>query len=280
MNFWFFCLFLIRMTIDIRSEIKHIVLRTKKLQQTYSKKHNNSKYSLDMVIDEILYFFKSGVSWRLLRSPINYKTLYWHYKGFIKNDIFKKVYSRIRTKYLKIIKKTNKVTVLIDSTIIYNKYGINKIGRNKFYKNKKVTKLSLMTDINGFPLSILFMKGNYHDVRVFHKHVRDAFVLLPNNDLKVIADKGYATKKNYSLLDSNNVEHVIPPRKNMKIYDSYKYSSTEYKKRIKIEQIFGRLKFNKRLCCRYEKLLRSYSNFVYLALLTTSINIIKVIKNN
>ena len=61
MNFWFFCLFLIRMTIDIRSEIKHIVLRTKKLQQTYSKKHNNSKYSLDMVIDEILYFLNLGL---------------------------------------------------------------------------------------------------------------------------------------------------------------------------------------------------------------------------
>ena len=59
----------------------------------------------------------------------------------------------------------------IDSTIIYNKYGINKIGRNKFYKNKNTTKISLMTDINGFPLSIFFMKGNYHDNSVFNKHI-------------------------------------------------------------------------------------------------------------
>ncbi len=32
-----------------------------------------------------------------------------------------------------------------------------------------------MTDINGFPLSALFMKGNYHDDSVFHKHIRDAY---------------------------------------------------------------------------------------------------------
>ena len=42
-----------------------------------------------------------------------------------------------------------------------------------------------MTDVNGFPLSVLFLKGNYHDNSVFDKHIRDACVLIPNNKKKL-----------------------------------------------------------------------------------------------
>ena len=106
---------------------------------------------------------------------------------------------------------------MVDSTIIYNKNGNNKIGRNKFYKNKKVTKISLMTDINGFPLSIFFMKGNYHDNSVFTKHIKDACILLPKKNKKIMADKAYSSNKNYELLNDKNIKHIIPPRKNMKM---------------------------------------------------------------
>ena len=164
--------------------------------------------------------------------------------------------------------------MFIDATVINNKFGINKIGRNKFYKNKKATKISLMTDSNGFPLSIFFMKGNHHDTCVFEKHIRDAIVIVPNKK-KIIADKGYSSNKNYNLLNSNNIEHIIPPRKNMKIRDSYKYDKEEYIKRIKVEHIFGRLKMFRRLSFRYDKLLRNFSGFVYLAFSIISINIIK-----
>jgi hypothetical protein len=42
----------------------------------------------------------------------------------------------------------------MDSTFISNKYGSNKIARNKFFKNKNCNKISLVTDINGVPLSV------------------------------------------------------------------------------------------------------------------------------
>ena len=133
------------MNLDIVTEIKNIILSTDKLKDTYIKKH--SKYSLHLIITEILYFLKSGVSWRMLRSPINYKTLYWHYSLFVKYNIFFKLFNKIKRVYLNLhLNETN--TMYIDSTIIYNKNGINKIGRNKFYKNKNTTKISLMTDKN------------------------------------------------------------------------------------------------------------------------------------
>lgn len=262
------------MNFDIKFEFKKIILNNKHLKNSYNQLHTNSKYSLDLITDELFYFFKSGVSWNLLRSPINSKTLFWHFSRFVKNNIFLKLYNKIKNIYLKkYIKNENKL--LIDSTIIYNKFGINKIGRNKFYKNKNTTKISLMTDIYGFPLSVLFMKGNYHDNSVFDKHIRDSLLLLPNKQIKIIADKAYSSKKNYSLLDSKNITHIIPPRRNMKLALNYKYNKDEYIKRIKIEHIFSRLKMYRRLNFRYEKYLRYFSGFVYLALSYISINIIK-----
>jgi len=60
----------------------------------------------------------------------------------------------------------------------------------------------------------------------------------------------------------------------MKIAKDYKYNGSEYSKRIRIEHIFGRLKIYKRINLRYDKWLRQFSNFVYLALSLISINII------
>lgn len=250
------------MDFDIGIELKKIIMASKNISETYSKKYCNSKYSLDLIINELLYFLKSGVSWRMLRSPINSKTLYWHFSRFVENNVFLRLFNKIKNYYLKKYIDNN-CSLFIDSTIVYNKYGINKVGRNKFYKNKKATKISLMTDKNGFPFSILFMKGNYHDNHVFEKHIKDALIMMPNKKLKVIADKAYSSKKNYELLEKEHIDHIIPPRKNMKIAANYKYDKNEYIQRIKIEHIFGRLKIFRRINQRYEKYLRNFSNFVY-----------------
>jgi transposase len=263
------------MEIDIKNELKNIILNTHILKNTYLKKHSNTKYSLELIINEILYMLKSGVSWRLLRSPINYKTLHWHYSQFVKYNIFGKVFNKIKTQYLNSSSKKTDM-LYIDSTIIYNKNGVNKIGRNKFYKNKKTTKISLMTDKNGFPLSIFFIKGNYHDNSIFNKHIRDAIIITPKIKKTIIADKAYSSYKNYKLLEDKNLLHIIPPRNNMKLYKTYIYDKDEYKKRIKIEHIFGRLKMFKRIEQRNDKLLRNYRGFTFLAFSCIAINILKL----
>lgn len=262
------------MNFEIKTELKNIVLNTNNLKDTYIKKHTNTKYTLDKIIDELLYFLKSGVSWKNLRSTINYKTLHWHFTKFVKYNVFLKLFNKIKNMYLKRYSHNN-TSLFIDSTSINNKYGVNKIGRNKFYKNKKITKISLMTDTYGFPLSVFFMKGNYHDNSVFEKHIKDAVILMPKNIKSVVADKAYASLNNYKLLENKNIKHIIPPRQNMKLYKTYTYDKTEYKKRIKIEHIFGRLKNFRRFNFRYDKYLRNFSAFIYLAFSMISLNILK-----
>ena len=62
------------MNFDLKKEFKKVILNTNNLKNTFIKQHTNNKYNLDLIIDELFYFLKSGVSWRMLRSPINYKT--------------------------------------------------------------------------------------------------------------------------------------------------------------------------------------------------------------
>ncbi len=253
---------------NIKTTLKQIILSTKGLQDTYNKIYPNTKYTLDQIIDDIIYILKTGVSWRNIRSSIKCKSLYWHYSRFVKHNIFLKLYNLFRKQYLSnyVHPKNTTISLLLDSSVIYNKFGVTKLGRNKFYKNKKCMKISLLTDINGCPLSIFLIKGNYHDNSTFDKHIKDINILLPKNKCKLIADKGYTCKKIYNTLDKYKIEHIIPPKRNMKLYDTYKYSKDEYKKRIKIEHIFARLKMMRRIECRYDKFMPNYKGFLYLGL--------------
>lgn len=261
--------------INIVHELEKIILSTKNLKSTYTKDHPNKKYSLKIIINEIIYFLKSGVSWNMLRSEINPKTLYWHYTNWVKYDIFHRLLKRIKTIYMKkCTTDTGIYDVLIDTSVIPNRYGINKKGKNKFYKSKNVTKLSLMADTNGIPLSILFMKGNYHDNTTFEKHIKDAIIISSKRTVRIMADKAYSSYNNYKIIENNNMMHIIPPRKNMRIHKTYKYSKNIYRRRVKIENIFGIVKNYKRINIRYDKLLRNYQGFLYLAFLITSINFI------
>ena len=263
------------MKINLINEIKKTILNTNKLKDRYTKIYPNTKYLLDEIIKELVYVLKSGISWNLLRSKINLKTLYWHYTEFIKYSVFDRTLNKMKNMYIKdIVGINNKIDVLIDATTIENKYGINKIGRNKFYRNKKITKVSLMTDSNGFPLSILFMKGNKHDNNTFNNHIEDALIILKNKKIRVIADKGYSSNKNYKLLDKNNMDHIIPPRKNMKQYKLYNYSKKDYVRRIKIENVFGIIKNYKRISIRYDKLLRNFKGFIIIGLLIFAKNVL------
>ena len=167
---------------------------------------------------------------------------------------------------------------MVDSTNIWNKFGIDKLGRNKFYKNKKSIKISLMTDINGIPLSIFFMSGNRHDNTTFKNHIDDVINKFPIGNYNVMADKAYSCLKNYNYLDIHKFTHIIPPRKNMKICATYKYDKCVYKKRIKIEHIFSRLKMFRRITLRYDKYIKNFSGFVYLAFSIIGSRIIKKIE--
>ena len=240
--------------------LKNIISKNKILNKAYNYNHPNKKYSLDLIIDEIIYVLKTGISWRNLRSSINWNTLFHHYRRFVKYNIFKKLFNHMRKKYT--VKNKSQIHI-IDSSFIQNKYGRNYVARNKFFKNKKCTKISLITDINGIPLSLLFNKGTVHDLSFIEKHINDCYYSKKTNDnTYLLADKAYESKKHRKLLQEHKYQLIVPKKKNAKV--KYYFDPIMYKKRILIEIAFGRLKAFRRIMIRYDAYLSSYKGFVQL----------------
>ena len=81
----------------------------------------------------------------------HYKTIENKYRKWCKDDIFEIAFQTIIND--RMIKKSAKL--IIDSTFINNKYGVEDIGLNTDNKKKKATKISIITDKQKFIYSVL-----------------------------------------------------------------------------------------------------------------------------
>lgn len=246
-------------------QLKTVIMNNLIIGEYYKKKSPNTKYSLDQIIENIIYVLKTGISWRNLNiNPnIKWQTIYFHFNRFIKNNIFKTFFFNLRNKY---IKTQNSAIKLIDSSFILNKYGRNKISRNKFFKNKNCNKISVLTDVYGIPLSVIVNKGTIHDSKFFDYHYNDIkFMFKHKNKYPhyLLADKAYESNKIRNILIDNNYRLMVAPKKNIRVIH-YFYKNI-YKKRIFVEHTFQKLKAFKRIQIRYDFNINTYHSFVYLA---------------
>ena len=105
------------------------------------------------------------VKWSSLKKSINYKNnSKYHYKTIA--DIHKywsekKVYEQAYKEYVQknnIISDNKCIELLIDSTLIINKSGIESIGFGTNCKKKKFTKLSAISNLNTKNIAIIVDK--------------------------------------------------------------------------------------------------------------------------
>ena len=80
----------------------------------------------------------------------------------------------------------------------------------------------------------------------------------------VVEDMGYDSDAHRDFLRSNNNVPVIPGRKNRKV--KIVYDKAIYKLRRHIEILFGKLKENRRLAVRYDKLDATFLAFIAIAI--------------
>lgn len=297
----------------IKNKINLVKFLTKYIRDKYPNKYNfstpNQKHSLESIIDSILFILQTGMSFNQYGKLgiINKKTLYNHLNFFKKKEIFKFAYIELLNQYFKKNKCRKLKFQLIDSSFIPNQYGIENIGRNKYYKNKQGYKLSLITDVYGIPFSILIENGSKNDAKMIDNHFNNLLIETNTNRYKdhnrykqyFLADKMYDTKefrkkitdKGYSCIIDYNKRNT----KNInKIKKLTKVQKQKYKKRLKIENCFSWCfplenfakakrakpawrshiliddklsKKNKRIKEINEKKMDAYISFVYLALI-------------
>lgn len=105
----------------------------------------------------------------------------------------------------------------------------------------------------------LLTGGNVHDVTVATLLFEDVV------GCYVVEDAGYDSNSHRCELRANNNIPVIPGRKNRKV--PIVYDKKIYALRKRIEIFFGKIKENKRLGMRYEKLDETFLGFIALATL-------------
>lgn len=119
------------------------------------------------------------------------------------------------------------------------------------------TKVHLRVDGLGDPQQVILTPGQVHDIT-------QAPALMKDVDVEItIADKGYDSEEFVKALESEEIEAVIPSRKNRK--EPRDYDKHWYKMRNIVERTFNWLKRYRRIATRYEKTGQNFLGFFQLS---------------
>lgn len=226
--------------------IKHIM--NTNLKNNYNFSFKSQKYTLKYILIKIFYMLYESHKWRNLGSDWN--NIYKHFIRLNKLNIFKNTFNDMLNKYLKKHKNGLKY-VMCDSSIIYNKYGINNKSRNPFYKNKNSNKIFTIVNDKYKPLFFDIVKGTVNDAKILNTYL-DSFLDNNKNIKYLLADSGFCSKKIKNKLIKYNVKPLIAKNfrnnnkyKNINKKDKFKYMLDElncsekiiYNKRIKVVRL-------------------------------------------
>ena len=268
-----------KLSLNIEIEYKKFIDCTynyaiKKFSNKYAYKTKNQKYNLRLIIIELIYFLKSGVSYKYYRGPLNGITLNKHALFFAKNKIFSNVYSSLHTLYSKNNTFSKFKFQQIDTSYAMNKNGKENLGRNKHFKNKNCFKVSAIVDTNRISVKTIVEPGNRNDAKIGLSNIDQISDYVNIINIKynpyMLGDKGYDLEEFRNKCISNNYKPIIDyNRRNTKnvmlLKHLTKVERIIYKKRIKVENTFCILKKYKRLQIIYDSYLSTYESFIHLA---------------
>ena len=230
------------------SKLKPIILQ----MGIYDKKE------LRLTVEGILYRLRVGCPWRdLPREFGNWNAIYrrfneWSSKGtllttfksLIKNPDLE--WEFMDASYVKAHQHCAGAASTEDEAI-----GLSKGG--------KTTKIHLVTDSCGNPISFKVTAGNIHDSAMAPSLIGGVI-----SGGHLIADKGYDCEKLREQIQEKGIIPVIPRKKNSVIgNDGFDWGL--YKCRHLVENTFARLKHFRAIATRYDKLKKNYEGMLALA---------------
>ena len=119
--------------------------------------------------------------------------------------------------------------------MIKNLYGTQLVGPNHYDRNRLGNKITTIVDEQGVPMCCCLSQSNVMDSTLTQPTVDDLEV--PHH-VNLIADKGYISLANKTILSRKNIDLIYPYRKNQK----QKNTDSELKllkKRYIVENFFA-----------------------------------------
>lgn len=230
-------------------------------------------YSTEYYFNNMIDMLKNKVSWNSLVFPDKPKhhnsTIRKMFAKWSKLNIFQMVYNKILDdNYVPILDERNRFSLIIDSSKIYNRNGVEFIGTDYDNPKKKVTKISIITDMNKVPLNVEVFKGTEHDTNTIIGTHKGLPKYIKESTINLVADKGYKLKAvRKKKLYKKGILLCEPRRKNEKKRKIDNYKKELLKKRYKIEQSIEQIKKYNRICIRRDNLGVTYKSFMFLGLI-------------
>ncbi|WP_461433528.1 IS5 family transposase [Hoeflea alexandrii] len=234
-----------------------------RLEPFFPKSHGNPRVDDRRVLSGIIFFNRNGLRWG--DAPTEYglhKTLYNRWKRWCDKGIFAQMMAGLAAE------QGEMKTVMIDATYLKahrtaTSLGVKKGGRGRLIGRTKGgmnTKLHAICDSQGRPLNLFVTAGQVSD----YIGARALLSSLPDVDW-LLGDRGYDADWFGEELKDKGIRACILGRKQRK--KAVKYDMRRYKRRNRIEIMFGRLKDWRRVATRYDRCLKVFLSAIALAAL-------------
>lgn len=256
--------------LKLNSNVKKIILEV--IRVTTSNRGRKCSYDTEHYLDVIFHVLQSDIKWKALEKQLHHDTYRKKFQYWCEQlNVFEIAHS-ILCKMLnsRFFNHGNLKKLYMDSSDVLNKNGFQCIGRSKKLKFKNATKINIITDEHGFILAIKIVPANKHDVTLIESTIDKMTIkIISSNKYPkyLIADKGYTSKKIKNKI-KNKFKLIYPDRKNTVncAFNSNQkiIRKTLMKTRYINENAFSWMKQCKRLTSRYDRLLSTFTGFVFL----------------
>jgi len=131
------------------------------------------------------------------------------------------------------------------------------------------TKIHVRCEGRGKPVAFVLTGGEAHECTVFEQLMEQGSIKragrgrprrLPG---RIVGDKGYSSKKIRLYLRRKGINYTIPRKSNE--CRTGPFDKAIYRERNRVERLINRLKHNRRIATRYEKLAENYRAFLTVA---------------
>lgn len=202
-------------------------------------------------INEILYVLKTGIQWNQLRSKLHWSTYYKKFTKWARLNVFStcfKILNQIlkKSKYLK---NSSYETLYVDSSMIKNVRGRDKVGVNHYDRGRKGSKSSLIVSREGIPLNMKIFGSNIHDITALEEQISNLNIRIVGS--RLIGDKGYNSGRLKNELGLRGINLIYPRKRNERIRTSDEEKSY-LKGRYIVENVFSWIQNYRRIRMRHE----------------------------
>lgn len=189
------------------------ILETLIKQKISKQKHGRKRYKLDNTIVAIMYYLRTGCTWRALPAVFGkWKTIYGWFVRIVKLEIFETLFIKLN-KLLIAKGKIQLKRILTDGSLTCFFGGGSYAKINPRNRNKRTINRMLATDEASYPLALLLAPGTSNDSPLFIPIVEkiDQTFGLPSA-FNIHADKGFDSFENRMYIRSKNGMPHIPYR--------------------------------------------------------------------